>query len=337
MPAPRTSRPCCARSPFPELPVRLLASLKLRLFRWRSDGTKPFRLGQRRVFIIPTRGGLLYALALVVMLIAAINYNLALGHALVFLLAGLGIIGMVHTFRNLHGLIVTLGRSEPVFSGETAYFQLLLGNDRPTPRLALELEGESGNAVMTGVAARNQGSINIPLLTRQRGWLELPRVRLSSRYPLGLFVAWSYLQPAMRCLVYPAPIFTPLPPAQPATSSGERSGDGGQDDFSGFRERQPADSPRHVAWKASARNTASQPLLVKQFAGGAQVELQLDWHQTDPALPVDSRLAQLAGWVLTAEDEGVAYGLQLPGQEIHVASGDAQRRRCLETLALFQP
>lgn len=314
-----------------------LASLKLRLFRWRSDGTTPFRLGQRRVFIIPTRGGLLFALALVVMLIGAINYSLALGHALVFLLAGLGITGMVHTFRNLHGLLVAPGRSEPVFAGETAHFQLLLGNERPTPRLALELEGEAGNSVVTAIAAGEQSTVSIPLATRQRGWLALPRVRLSTRYPLGLFVAWSYLQPAMRCLVYPAPIFTPLPTAQATSSGGHPEGDGGQDDFAGFRERQPADSPRHVAWKASARDTGNQPLLVKQFAGGAQVELQLGWRQTDPALPVDIRLAQLAGWVLTAEAGGIAYGLQLPGREIPVAGGDAQRRHCLEALALFQP
>jgi hypothetical protein len=120
--------------------VGIVATLQRRLFRWQSDGTAPLRLSQRRIFIIPTRGGLLFALALVVMLLGAINYNLALGHALVFLLAGLGIIGMVHTFRNLHGLIITPGRSEPVFAGEMAHFQLTRGNDRPSARLALELE-----------------------------------------------------------------------------------------------------------------------------------------------------------------------------------------------------
>ena len=65
-----------------------LARFKQYLFRWRSDGTAPLRLGQRRIFIVPSRAGLFFALALVVMLIGAINYNLALGHALVFLLVG---------------------------------------------------------------------------------------------------------------------------------------------------------------------------------------------------------------------------------------------------------
>ena len=62
------------------------------LFRWRqSDGTSPLVLGQRRVFILPTRAGLLFAATLATMLLGAINYSLALGHALVFLLAGLGV------------------------------------------------------------------------------------------------------------------------------------------------------------------------------------------------------------------------------------------------------
>lgn len=314
----------------------LVASLKQKLFRWQSDGTAPLRLGQRRVFILPTRAGLLYALALVVMLLGAINYTLALGHALVFLLAGLGLTGMVHTFRNLHGLVITPGRSDAVFAGETAHFQLSLGNDRTTPRLALELEGEPGAAVGVAIAAQECSKTAIPVIATRRGWLALPRVKLSTRYPLGLFTAWSYLQPSMRCLVYPRPIAAPLPAPSAMPAAGEHRGDAGQEDFAGFRTRQPADSPRHVAWKASARDIGDRPLLIKQFAGGAQVELQLDWQLTDPGLPVETRLSLLAGWVLAAEDEACSYGLTLPGLAIPPGNGDAHQRRCLEALALFQ-
>ncbi len=314
----------------------VVASLKQKLFRWQSDGTAPLRLGQRRIFIIPTRGGLLYALALIVMLLGAINYMLALGHALVFLLAGLGITGMVHTFRNLYGLVITPGRCAAVFAGEMAHFQLTLGNDRPTARLALELEAEPGQLVITAVDSEKSTKISIPISAEKRGWLDLPRVRLSSRYPLGLFVAWSYLQPAMRCLVYPRPHHSPLPAPVAMPASGEQNGDGGQEDFAGFRARQPADSPRHVAWKASARDTGERPLLVKQFAGGAQVEMQLDWTLIDPALSPESRLSILAGWVISAEAAGCSYGLRLPNQEIPRHAGAAQQRRCLEALALFQ-
>ncbi|MCG2577812.1 DUF58 domain-containing protein [Dechloromonas sp. XY25] len=317
--------------------MRLIARFKQYLFRWRSDGTAPLRLGQRRIFIVPSRGGLLFALALVVMLLGAINYNLALGHALVFLLAGLGIAGMIHTFRNLFGLVITPGHCEPVFAGQTAFFPLALDNDRRAPRLALELAAQAGLPVETAIDSLDQTRIRVPLQAGQRGWLPLPRVRLSTRYPLGLFTAWAYLQPEMRCLVYPQPIAAPLPVTTPAHNNSMRHGEGGQEDFAGFRTRQPADSLRHVAWKASARNGGEGPLLVKEFAGGAESELIVDWQLTDPALPTDSRLGVLTGWILAAEAERTRYGLRLPGLALPPASGDLHRRRCLEALALFQP
>ena len=316
--------------------MRLIAELQRRLFRWRSDGTAPLRLSQRRIFILPTRAGLLFAAALLAMLTGAINYNLALGHALVFLLVGLALTGMVHAFRNLHGLRIAPGRCVPVFAGEVAYFPLHLSNDRNTPRLALDLRaGDESRSVTAAVAAHGLSEIAVPVASVRRGWLDLPRTRLATRYPLGLFVAWSYLQPAMRCLIYPQPLATPLPIPQATNRSGDHQGDGGQEDFSGFRERQPADSPRHVAWKASARDAGQRPLLVKQFAGGAQSELQLDWVLTPDAVAPETRIAILAGWVLAADEEGACYGLRLPGDEIAPDSGEAHRHRCLETLALF--
>ena len=317
--------------------MTLLATLKQRLFRWKSDGTSAFQLTQRRIFIVPTRAGLIFAVTLAAMYTGAINYTLALGHALVFLLCGLGLIGMNHTFRNLFALWISPGRAAPVFAGEIAYFPLILRNDRKITRLGLELQADGNPAVHTHVGAEDSCQVAIPLLTSRRGWLSLPRVRLSTIYPLGLLHAWSYLQPEMRCLVYPKPLNAPLPVEQSTAQAGERYGEGGQEDFAGFRDRQPADSLRHVAWKASARDAGQRPLLVKQFSGGAEQELQLDWQITADAGDSETRLAIMCGWVLAAEAAGVSYGLRLPGQEIPIGRGDQQRTRCLEVLAFFQP
>lgn len=315
--------------------MRLASAFQDWLFRWQqSDGSAPIVLGQRRIFIVPTAAGLLFATALAVMLVGAINYNLALGHALVFLLAGLGLVGMVHTFRNLAGLQIAGGRCEPVFAGEIAHFPLHLRNDRDQPRLALEFRAGDNATVACQLDADSQADIALPVLAGRRGWLALPRVRLESRYPLGLFVAWSYPQPALRCLVYPKPLEFPLPPASPSTDAGEQGGDAGQEDFSGLRERQPADSPRHVAWKAVARHVDQRPLLIKEFSGGAREELWLDWNSTAPAGDTEYRLSILAGWVLAADQAGLAYGLRLPGVDYPPTGGSAHRRRCLEALAL---
>ena len=315
----------------------LLATLKQRLFRWHSDGEQPFRLGQRRIFILPVGSGVLFAVNLLLMLLAAINYNLALGHALVFLLAAIGLVGMLHTFRNLHGLEIAPGRCPPVFAGETARFGLRLGNARDEARPALELRIPGMTTISVTVDAGQQARIELPIATTQRGWLALPRIRLETRYPLGLFVAWSYLQPAMQCLVYPRPITTPLPLAAQPDADGKLAGEGGQEDFSGLRQRQPGDSPRHVAWKCEARNTADKPLLTKLFAGGGQADYRFAWAMTDPALPDDTRLGILTGWVLAASAAGLRFALELPDRTLPTGQGDAHRERCLEALALACP
>lgn len=314
--------------------MQLFSRLKQQLFRWHSDGTESFRLGQRRVFIVPSHGGLLFSGMLIVMLLGAINYDLALGHALVFLLAGIGLTGMVHTFRNLYDLLITPGRAEPVFVGENAYFQMSIGNERKSPRLALEFEASPDLPLTVAVNAQSSRKIAIPVPARQRGWLTLPRIRLRTRYPLGLFTAWSYLQPDMRCLVYPQALPSPLPSADKPADGNEHRGDTGQEDFAGFRDRQPADSLRHIAWKLDARHGGSSPLLIKQFAGGADAELALDWQQTNPELAWETRISLLCGWVLKAHADGLRYGLELPGNSIPAGNGEAHYRQCLEALAL---
>jgi hypothetical protein len=125
----------------------MLASLRHRLHetfvRWalrvRPPEPAPIILTQRRVYVLPTRAGLAYATALGVILLGAMNYNLSLGHALVFLLAGLGIVAILHTFRNLVLISIRPSRCEPVFAGGQAQFDVVLENQRSDARTSLRL------------------------------------------------------------------------------------------------------------------------------------------------------------------------------------------------------
>ena len=165
----------------------------------------------------------------------------------------------------------------------------------------------------------------------KRGRLALGRVMLETRFPLGLFRAWSYVEPDARCVVYPRPERSPLPPFSGQAAAGAlRTQTAGSDDFAGLRGYQRSDSPRHIAWKAVAR---SEDLLTKQFAGEAAAELWLD-ALLPAGLALEQRLSRLAGWVLAAERAGAHYGLRLPGVEIAPARGDVHRAACLQALAL---
>jgi uncharacterized protein (DUF58 family) len=314
--------------------MAIVQTLRQWLFRFGRDEQLPIVLTQRRIFIVPTRAGLLFAVVLCVMLLGAINYNLSLGHALIFLLAGLGIVAMLHTFRNLVALRLMPGRAQPVFAGEIAYFEMLLENTHRHARRALDLAFGEHAGASTDVAAGTQALVAIPCPAPRRGRLDPGRITLTTRYPLGLFRAWSYPHPRLSCLVYPQPQLMPLPPPVAVAYTGQRYGDNGQEDFTGLRLRQLNDSPRHIAWKAVARDAEHRPLLIKQFAGGIAEELWFDLALLAGSA-LEAQLSILAGWVITAEALQIRYGLRLPGMEIVPDQGNSHRDTCLEALALY--
>lgn len=313
--------------------MQAVASFKRWLFRLYGPEAAPIVLTQRRVYVLPTRAGLAYAAALGLMLIGAINYNLSLGYALIFLLAGLGLVTLLHTFRNLVQIEISPGRVEPVFAGDKAHFGLRLLNRRKQGRFAISLNFAGGEAVSTDLAPDAATSINLPLTASRRGWMRPGRITLETRYPLCLVRAWSYVEPDMRCLVYPRPEVSP--PPLPLSAAGETGGSHsgkGTEDFAGLRTHQPADSPCHVAWKAVARE---QPLLTKQFTGASSTQVWLDWSELPNELGTEARLSRLTRWLLDAHAQGLAYGLRLPGKKIPLGHGARQFQDCLEALSLY--
>jgi len=288
-------------------------------------------LSQRRVYILPTRHGLVFGAAVVLMLIGSINYSLSLGYILTFLLAGLGIVSILHTFRNLAHLYVSAGRVASVFAGDTAKFQLVLENKSDFDRHSLDFLCRDATA-SCDAPAHEHCSVVLPLKAEKRGWLQLERVTIETRFPLGLMRAWSYVQPEMRALVYPRPDTSPLPlPHSDADTGDAVSAGAGTDDFSGLRPYQASDSPRHIAWKTSARGDV---LLTKLFTGRAASELWFDWAQLPANMHAEARLSRLARWVLLAEEHGLRYGLKLPGVTVPLGEGFPHREHCLKELAI---
>src|SRR6266487_2025435 len=196
-----------------------------RIANWIYGFTPPERgtvtLVHRRVYIVPTQLGWLFALTLVILLVGSINYALSLGFALTFLLAGMGLAGMVHTARNLARIAVSVGRAEPVFAGEAAQFRLFLDGRAPFDRPAiLTRHLGSGAQLVVDIPGGAVTEAVLAAPAARRGWLPLGRVMLETRFPLGLFRAWSYVEPEARCLVYPRPESSALPPPASDAAAG---------------------------------------------------------------------------------------------------------------------
>ena len=312
----------------------MIAALKQQFRAWLfrqkvESGT--VTLNHRRIFILPTRQGLGFALLLLLMLLGDINYSLSLGYVLTFLLGATGMMTMLHAFRNMAQLEIRAGRVGAVFAGGTAQFAFHFHNSGRLPRYHLKLHDDNGHCVTFDIPAQHSVEIKLPLPAARRGWLGTGRLTLFNEFPLGLFHAWSYLEFDTPCLVYPRPAAPLSLPASSAQSGAGLRNVAGDDDFAGLRGYVAGDAMPRIAWKALARE---QGLQVKQFSALQGCELWLDWFQL-PAMGTERKLETLTRWLLDADKQGLHYGLRLPGIELPPGHGATHRAECLRALALF--
>lgn len=314
--------------------------MSLNLGRWKQwlrtarAHNAPAILSRRHIYILPTRYGVIFLLMLLGMLVGSINYTLSLGFVMTFLLAGVGAMAMLHTWRNLAYLQIEGRRMEPVFAGEDAIFEIVVTETRQRPRYAVAAHLEDGEDIYADIAASGETILRLPKRTKKRGWLAARRITFHTEFPLSLFHVWSYVELDSRCLVYPHPLLhsAPVPASADQGAAGALDASSGDDDFAGHRTYQLGDSPRRIDWKASSRE---QGLFTKQFQGEAKSSLWFDWSLT-PGADAEQRIQQLTRWVVDAHASRQSYGLRLPVEEIAPSTGEPHYRACLQALALME-
>ena len=292
----------------------------------------PVVLERRRLYILPTRAGLAFAALWLFMLLAGLNYGNSLALLLTFLLAGFALVTMHACHRNLLGARLATLAAPAVFARTAGAVHVTLDNPDAAGRPGLEAS-LSGEPVVCGAAgAHGRLRLELPLPAPRRGVVRIERLRLATAHPFGLFRAWTWVHAPVEMLVYPQPRGSlPMP-----TASGQKPGAGargtaGIDEWQGLRPFRAGDSPRHVDWKAYAREA---PLLIKEYSPAGSDLCLFDFSRL--ALPdVEARLSQLARWVVDAEAHGERYGLALPGLSLAPDRGPAHRHRCLAALAVF--
>jgi uncharacterized protein (DUF58 family) len=314
----------------------LIAALQRRVRHWQARRTPPvamLELDRRHIFIMPNRVGAAFLLTLLLMLLAAINYQNSLAYALVFLLGSVFVVAILHTFRNLAGLRVSGVAAGSVFVGEQARFVLRLESLQRAHQ-AVGAGWTAARMQRVDIDAGHVLELELDLPSERRGWLVAPRLCIDSTFPLGLLRAWTWVDPGQRVLVYPQPLEGELPSVAARQNENDEEGlrafGQGVDDYQGLKEYQPGDSWRRLHWKAWSRGGA---LLVKDFAEIKGRDLNLDFLALGG--DVEQRLSRLCYWVLRLTREQQAFSLQLPGQAIATASGDHHCERCLRALALY--
>ncbi len=308
----------------------------LRMQRWlaaRVPAVSHVRLDRRNIYILPTGPGLLFLAASTLVFITAINYILSMAFGLAFLMISVFLLSILYAFRNLQYLSLRGLGAEPVFAGQELAFEVLLERQGTRCHEMLELRFPAQRWSRADLLENTQERVSLFLATRHRGQIKAPRIIVQTRFPLGLWRAWSNVDLAMQGLVYPAPMAGPLGSHAVASASGKtESVFAGSEDFQGLRNYQPGDSLRQIAWKSLARG---QGLKVKQFVDNADDRLMLDWAMF-PGLDAEERLSRLCYWVLELSGSDIDFGLRLPGVDIDLGRGEAHRKNVLTALALWQ-
>lgn len=298
------------------------------LTRMRQREPLPIHLHRRRIYIVPTGFGLGFSVLLAVMLVGSLNYANNAALMLTCLLGAVTAGSMLVAFRVLNGLTIGGLRAGTARAGEVIRVSLDIGASQ-RERTAVRLDVDRREYVFS-VPAGAAATVEFDLPTEFRGWLDLPRMRVHSRWPLGMFRVWSWLNPDRAVLVYPRSESLGPKPFEPQGDA-DRGRPRPGDEFASLREYRPGDPRRQIAWKLSARHDG---LLVKDLEQPAPEEdWRLDWDGMH-GLDDESRISRLARWVDEARESGRRWSLKLPDGYFDIAQGDEHYHRCMTALAL---
>ncbi len=288
----------------------------------------PVQIGWRRIYVLPSKPGLFFALIWLVMMMAGLNFNNNMSLMLVFLLFGLAQVALYRTFFNIRNLIFEHIAAKPVFLGDEIQLEITLAAD--SPKWQIQATTQKSSDVNNVVNATEKWQL--ALASKKRGWQDIPRIKFFTRYPFGLFTVWAYCIPEAAVLVYPKPE-KPCPEfPHHGGSDGDKTNLSKGDELSSIRAYQQGDPIRDIAWKKSAQ---SNQTWVKEFHQLQGQNLRFDFTQMHSG-SIEFKLSRITAWVLNAGMQQAEYQVILPDFDSGMSSGEWHQNKCLKALALFQ-
>ena len=226
--------------------------MQRRMAQWvrrrQGEDVLPVTLQRRRLYILPTRTGVAFAVLLLLMLVAGLNYANSLALLTTFLLAGLALVSMHACHRNLLGLTIAELAPQDSFAGGEAPLQVRLANPGTPVRVGIELQTVGGSAVCCSVPAQGTVVVSLKMATPVRGAAPIGRLLLRTSWPFGLFRGWTWLHVADTVTVYPRPQGSQTMPAAAGARGGTAPRESGEyDEWATLRAFRDGDSPRQVA------------------------------------------------------------------------------------------
>lgn len=251
---------------------------------------------------------------------------------------------------SLRGIEVERRLPREVFAGQANPVGLRIRNrQRRVPAFALTLEDRvvcdgasapAGRAFVLRVGPDATVERHYEWTPGERGEQAFESLRVSTRFPFGLFVKSLELAVTGRVLVYPATHPTARlarPDPRQRLETGDRAGRTATGDaVAAVREFVRGDSIARVHWRRSLR-TGRLVVGEREGDGGAVVDVLLALPPDLPPGAVEQRVSQAASEVVHHLDAGHRVGLHTRRARFAPGSGPAHRRALLAFLARVQP
>ncbi|MBZ9611007.1 DUF58 domain-containing protein [Rheinheimera maricola] len=311
-------------------------TIKQRLYRYywrfierylqkRQPAAAHVTLVQKLIFILPTRYGWWFLFLICLLYLLGTNYQNNLILLLSYLLLSLFLLSIVLSYQNLSGLTLHCPTAAESFAGGKVQPAISLNSDKPHYMLQLNLLPQREEVLLAELPAAVTLSLNVS----KRGRYVLPRIRVSSQYPLGLWRAWSYVALQQHFWVYPAADGDSAALQHATEDKSEPAKNESGDNLAAYRS---GESVRHLIWKRLARDPTNP--VVRQQQNSMYSEP--DWVVV-PALSgeaLEHALRRACLQLLKLEQSGSRYGLKLPALTVPQAQGPLHLQRCLQELAL---
>jgi uncharacterized protein (DUF58 family) len=287
----------------------------------------------------PTRDGWWFLGAALGLGFAAMNTGNNLLYLLTALLLGLVIVSGILSERSRRGLHVRAVVPEEIYAGRPFTLSARLENvkrRRVSRSLAVETAGR--RLYVDRLAPGEARLLSWEATLARRGRQRLAGVRVTTRFPFGLFVKSSRLLLDDEVVVYPA--VRPVSDAWRRRLSVEgrrpvrRRGRG--HDLYNLRDYRPGDDRRWIHWRSSAKSGA---LVVREHEAETALDtrLVLVGDGTREPARLEAALSEAASLAVHLTRAEGALELVGPGLHVPAGRGRAHLRRVLEALALYTP
>ena len=300
--------------------------------RVRPRDTLPFEIGNRRIYVLPTRFGFFIGLTLLALTLGALNYNNNGALILSFIIISACNNSLIGAHLTLLGLHIQTQSISPVFAGLLCELKFSVQTKKSKTNQSIFLTGKIDGFETEFELEQDKTMVGIKIPTVKRGILQINKLEIFTLQPLGLAKAWSTISLRQQVIIYPTPRGQPLHSIYTA-SQGMGGAQAKQitDQPHHIREFKVGDSRKQIAWKASAR---TGQLQVREYESAQSEKLIFDWHALH-TLAYEQRIEQLCLWVVQAEQRNLSYTLLLPNKQFTHELGTAHKVACLEALALM--